>query len=54
MGAASFFLPELAIRAAIPKVSREILSSCEEKMKKESSWVSFVNNPESILNRGIA
>lgn len=54
IGAVSFFVPALAIGATVPEVTREILSSYEEKMKKENSWVNFVNNPESILNREIA
>ena len=54
MGAASFFVPALAIGAAVPEVARELMSSYEEKLKKENSWVNFVNNPESVLSRGEA
>ncbi len=52
MGAASFFVPDLAIGAAVPGVAREILSSYKERVEKESSWVNFVNNPESVIGKG--
>ena len=54
LGAASFINPILGASAAIPAVVSQCLSSYEENIKKENSWVNFVNNPEIVLkNRAI-
>ncbi len=51
LGAASFFNPLVGATAAIPAVAAQLLTSAEDKMRRETSWVSFVNNPDSILSR---
>ena len=52
LGAASFLNPLLAAGAAVPAVASQCLSSYEDYLKKESSWVNFVNNPELVLKSG--
>ena len=52
LGAASFLNPLLGAGAAVPAVASQCLSSYEDYLKKESSWVNFVNNPELVLKRG--
>ncbi len=52
LGAASFLNPLLAAGAAVPAVASQCLSSYEDYLKKESSWVNFVNNPELVLKGG--
>lgn len=51
LGAASFLNPILGVSAAIPAVANQLLSSKEKNIKKETSWVSFVNNPEMVLRK---
>jgi len=54
LSAASFINPIFGASAAIPAVVSQCLSSYEENIKKENSWVNFVNNPEIVLkNRAI-
>lgn len=52
LSAASFLNPLFGVGAAIPAIARQCLDSYEEEITKETSWVSFVNNPEAVLNRG--
>lgn len=52
IGAASFLNPLFSVGAAIPAIAKQCLDSYEEEIKRETSWVSFVNNPEAVLNRG--
>ena len=52
LGAASFLNPIFGVSAAIPAIAEECLNSYEEKLRKETSWVNFVNYPEAVLNRG--
>lgn len=49
LGAASFLHPAIGVGAAIPALTEQMLRSYEEKVKKETSWVNFVNNPEAVL-----
>lgn len=51
LGAASFINPIIGASVAVPAIAEHLLASSEEKMKKETSWVNFVNNPESVLGR---
>lgn len=51
LGAASFLNPLMGLGAAIPAIASQCLSSYSENTKKETSWVNFVNNPESVLKR---
>lgn len=53
LGAASFLNPILGASAAIPAVVGQCLSSYGENIKKESSWVNFVNNPETVLKNRV-
>jgi hypothetical protein len=53
LGAASFLNPILGASAAIPAVVGQCLSSYGENLKKETSWVNFVNDPETVLKRSI-
>lgn len=53
LGFSSFFNPLLGAGAAIPALAGEILSSCGENTKKETSWVNFVNNPDMVLNNSV-
>ena len=49
LGAASFLHPIIAVSAAVPVLTGKLLSSYEEKKRRETSWVNFVNNPEAVL-----
>ena len=49
LSAASFFNPLFALGATVPAVTNLALSSLEEERKKETSWINFVNNPDSVL-----
>ena len=51
LGAASFLNPIIGASVVAPTVVEHLLASSEEKMKKETSWVNFVNNPESVLGQ---
>lgn len=51
LGAASFLHPVIGIGAAVPALAEQMLKSYGEKMKKETSWVNFVNNPEAVLGK---
>ena len=53
LGAASFLNPLLGAGAAVPAIASQCLSSYEDYLKKESSWVNFVSNPEMVLKTGI-
>lgn len=53
LGAASFLNPLFGAGAAVPAVASQCLSSYEDYLKKESSWVNFVSNPEVVLKTGI-
>lgn len=53
LGAASFLNPLLGAGAAIPAVASQWLSSFEDNLKKESSWVNFVSNPEMVLRSNV-
>lgn len=49
LSASSFLNPIIGATAAIPAIAGQVLSSVEDNMKKETSWVNFVNNPEDFL-----
>ena len=51
LGAASFLNPVVGATAAIPAIAGQLLASTEERLKKEKSWVNFVNNPDSVVGR---
>ena len=51
LGAASFLNPIIGATAAIPALAHEVLSSAEVMMKKETSWVNFVNNPDAVIGQ---
>ena len=51
LGAASFLNPIIGVASAIPALAGQLLADYEERQKKESSWINFVNNPESIYKQ---
>lgn len=51
LGAASFLSPVLGATAAIPALASHYLGSKGESIAHETSWVNFVNNPETVLNK---
>lgn len=50
LGAASFFSPYFGLSASIPAATSQFLSDKEGKIKKDTSWINFVSNPELVLN----
>jgi hypothetical protein len=50
LSAASFLNPIIGFGAAGTAVANKLLTSHEDKLKTENSWVNFVNNPEAVLN----
>lgn len=49
LGAASFINPVLGASAAITSVASYILAEKEKRIKKDSSWINFVFNPDQVL-----
>lgn len=49
LSAAGFLNPALGLGSTITAIAREALSSYEKRIRKETSWVNFVNNPEAVL-----
>lgn len=49
--AASFLNPLFSVGAAISAIANQGLTTIEEKERKETSWVNFVNHPEDVLSR---
>lgn len=49
VGAASFLNPAIGVGAAISGAAGMMLASYAGTMQKETSWVNFVNDPDSVL-----
>lgn len=50
LGAASFIDPAFGLTATIPTLASHLLSERENSVKKDTSWINFVNNPEQVLS----